>query len=421
MSGPLSGVRILEFSEIIAAPFAGMILSDMDAEVIKVEPPWGEPWRHQGAFMPTESRNYISLNRGKRSLPLDLTKPEGRKIVYELIGTTDVVLINYRPDTPYNLGIDYETLSKLNPRLIYCHNTAFGLNGPDSYRPGYDIIAQAMSGIMGSGGKLKDGLPQTIGATAVADFSSGLSAAWAICAALYAREKNGKGQKVETSLLGTALAIQTSRFLNIIDRDNEDRQQLLEEIDALRTSGTNWEDILEHYQSRRIVPINPYYRTYQTSDGVIAIGNLSDVLRRRTAMVLGIDDPRFHPDYSLGDTDGNIIAQRVAEQAEDIFRQKSTQEWLTILDDAGIPAGPVLFTEELENSEQMLANNLILELNHEKAGPIRMVGPLVTMTETPLKPVKASPTLGRDTVDILLTLGYRQAEIESLRELGAIL
>ena len=136
MAAPLEGITVLEFTEIIAGPYGGMLLADMGADVIKVEPPWGEPWRFQESFIPNESRTFISLNRGKRSLPLDLNRPEAREIIYKLVPDTDVVVINARPDVPYNLGIDYETLSNRNPRLIYCDNTAYGRKGPPQLPPG---------------------------------------------------------------------------------------------------------------------------------------------------------------------------------------------------------------------------------------------------------------------------------------------
>ncbi len=136
MAGPLDGIKVLEFSQIIAAPFCGMLLSDMGAEVIKVEPPEGEPWRLFAQFIPLESKMFISLNRGKKSLPLDIASDEGQRIVHRLVEETDVVIVNYRPDVPYRYGIDYETLAAINPRLVYCENTAFGRQGPDSYRPG---------------------------------------------------------------------------------------------------------------------------------------------------------------------------------------------------------------------------------------------------------------------------------------------
>ena len=153
MAGPLDGVRILDFTEIIAGPFGAMLLADMGADVVKVEPPWGEPWRTSQPFMPLESRTYIGLNRGKRSLPLDLTKAEAREIVYKLIPNIDVVVVNYRPDVPYNLGIDYETLSALNPRLVYCENTAYGSSGPHRLRQAPCVWVPRPATAAGAGGR----------------------------------------------------------------------------------------------------------------------------------------------------------------------------------------------------------------------------------------------------------------------------
>ena len=148
MPGPLDGVKVLEFTEIIAGPFGGLLLADMGADVIKVEPPWGEPWRFIQQVVPNEGRQYMSLNRGKRCLTLNLKKPQAQEVVYRLMPDTDVVVLNARPDVPRSLGIDYETLSEINPRLVYCSNTAFGTDGPWSRMPGYDIVAQGVTGLM---------------------------------------------------------------------------------------------------------------------------------------------------------------------------------------------------------------------------------------------------------------------------------
>ena len=169
LPGPLDGIKIVEFTQIIAAPFGGMLLSDMGAEIIKIEPIEGEPWRLHTEFLPKESKTFIALNRGKKSLPLDLQSQEGLEIAQKLVAEADVVIINARPDVPKNLGIDYETLSEANPKLIYCDNTAFGRQGPHGYRPGYDLIIQAMSGLLAADNKVVDGVPQQVTATAVAD------------------------------------------------------------------------------------------------------------------------------------------------------------------------------------------------------------------------------------------------------------
>ncbi len=419
MPGPLDGVRILEFTEIIAGPYGGMLLSDMGADVIKVEPPWGEPWRFAQEFVPNESRNFISLNRGKRSLPLDLTKPEGLEIVYKLIPDMDVVIINARPDVPHNLGIDYETLSARNPRLIYCDNTAFGRKGPHSYRPGYDLIVQAMTGLMASEGKVLDGVPQQIQSTAIADYATGITIAWAICAALYHRERTGKGQMVETTLLASALGVQTGRFIQVAAVDDERRKDFLELLGQMRADRRPFDEIHEQYREKLSPRVgNIYYRTYQASDGVLAIACLSDRLRKRAADLLGLDDIRFQPGYDPMSEEARIFGEKLVAQAEVVFLTKTVDEWLKLFDSVGVPAGPVRFVEELLDDEQVIANGLVVELEHSLAGPLKMVGPTLTMSDSPLEVKLASPALGEHTDEILTSLGLGEAEIRSLREGG---
>ncbi len=415
MTGPLDGVKILDFTEIIAGPFAAMLLADMGADVIKIEPPWGEPWRLNQPFLPFEARTYISLNRGKRSLPLDLTKPEAREVIYKLIPDTDVVIINYRPDVPYNLGIDYETLSAINPRLVYCENTAFGRRGPHGQRPGYDIIIQAMSGLMAGDGKLLDGLPQTAN-PAIADFSTGLALAWGVSSALYARERTGLGQKVEATLLATALAIQTGQFLQVNMIEEDARKEMLEDLALMRAEGRPYSEIYAHYDTLRRRQRLVYYRTYQTKDGVVAVGCLSDPLRKRMANVLGLHDIRFEPGYDPTSDETRTFNEKLTIEAEALFLEKSTDEWVAALDGAGVPCGPVNFTEELMHDEQVISNDLVVDLEHTTAGAIRMVGPTLRMSETPLEVKSASPGLGEHTDEILTSLGYSPEEVQRFKD-----
>ncbi|MBI4336345.1 MAG: CoA transferase [Chloroflexi bacterium] len=420
MAGPLHGVKVLEFSEVIAGPFCGVLLADMGADVIKVEPPWGEPWRSNQPFMPMESRPYLSLNRGKRSLPLDLTKPEGREVVYRLVRRIDVALMNYRPDVPHKLGIDYETLSALNPRLVYCDNTGFGRRGPHSQRPGYDIVVQAMTGLMTSEGKVQDGVPVQVQSSAIADFATGIAMAWGVCGALYARERTGQGQKIETALLATALAIQNMRFVSVESLDGPPRQEFLDTLAALRAAGSSYEDLLGVYRAYRPKPAvnNVYYRTYRTQDGVIALGCLSDPLRKRMASLLGIRDIRFEPGYDPDSEEAQLSSERLVRQAEALFKEKTTGEWLAILDARGIPAGPVRFPDELMEDEQALANGFVVELEHPLAGKFKTSGPLVTMSGTPVAARGPSPVLGQHTEEILCSLGYTAEDVSHLRQQG---
>ena len=425
MPGALDGIKILEFTEIIAGPFGGMLLADMGADVIKIEPPWGDPWRYPAPIEPGESKTFMSLNRGKRSLPLDLTKQEGREVVYRLVQDADVVIINYRPDVPYNLGIDYETLSSINPRLVYCENTAYGREGPHSQRPGYDIIAQAMTGLMASEDKINDGVPQQVSSTPVADVSTGIATAWSVCAALYHRERSGKGQKIETNLLASALAAQSTRFMEVERADAEPRAEFYESMQLMKDAGIPYADIhayyREHFDSRRGRGFSIYYRTYQASDGVLAIGCLSDPLRKRLIDLVGLHDIRFEPGHDPYSEESLQFYEKLNTQMEEIFRQKSVSEWLRLLDEAGVPAGPVRFVEELVDDEQVVSNGLVIELEHSVVGNVKMVGPMVKMSETPLEPTVASPALGEHTDEILETCGFSPEDIRRLREKGVTL
>lgn len=423
MTGPLEGVKILEFSEIIAAPFAGMLLSDLGADIIKVEPPAGEAWRLSGQFMPGESRPFISLNRGKKGLAINLKTPEGQEVIHKLVPEMDVVIINYRPDTPGNLGIDYETLSGINPRLIYVENTAFGRKGPSAHRPGYDIVIQAYSGLMATDAKLNEkGIPAPM-SPAVADFGTGISIAWATCAALYAREKTGKGQKVEATLLGTALAMQTGGFMQLDAVDADGIREMQRRIREAKEAGATWEDLQKLRAELRpqFAAGNAYYRCYITKDSVIAIGCLSDALRRKAAQAMGIVDPRHEdPNAPSVGPEAREIVRKVVEAAEARMREKTTAEWLEIFDAAGVPAGPYNSVDELRDDPQVIANDLITELEHPLVGHLRMVGPPVKFSETPVRVQGPSPTLGQHNEEILKRLGYDEAKIEQLRARGVI-
>lgn len=425
-SGPLLGVRVLDLSEIIAAPFCTMLLADMGAEVIKVEPPEGEAWRLQAQFMPGESKGFMSLNRGKRAIAVNLKTGEGQAIVHALAREADVAVVNYRPDVPPRLGIDYETLATLNPRLIYAANTAFGTTGPYAHRPGYDIILQAMSGLMAGAGSTTDqGLPMTIGGTAIADFAAGLTLAWAVCAALYERERSGTGQRIDTSLYGAALAVQTSRFFSVEQTDAPARARLLEQVQAMRAEGKPYAEIVQTVNAARGLAAqlgtNLYYRVYRAADDFVAVGCLSHALRLKFCRVLGIEDPRLSaPVFDQRSEEARAIAAALVIEAEARFLERTAAAWIADFDAAGVPAGPVRFADELFDDPHVLANNLVVEVEHATAGKLKMFGPPVQMSRTPLRPQGASPTLGAHTDTILRALGYDDGAIADLRARGVV-
>ena len=420
MPGPLHGVKVVEFTEIIAGPFAGMLLSDMGADVIKVEPPWGDPWRGTQPISPTESRVFIAYNRGKRSITLDLTTQAAAGVLARLIPQMDVAIVNYRPDVAVRLGVDYDSLAALNPRLIYCDNTAFGRQGPDSYRPGYDMILQAMTGIMAAESKISNGAPVHVVSSPFVDTSAGICLAWCVCAALFHRERTGLGQKVETTLLGIALAMLGMRFVEVESLDKEHNAATLESLTVLRDAGVPYPELLQVYEADHPAsPGNIYYRSYQTADGVVSLGCLSDPLRKRLLDVLGLTDIRFDPDYNPRSQEAVAFGEELIRQAEDVFLQQTAAKWLALLDEKGIPAGPVRFIEEVYDDPQVQANGLVTRLEHRDLGSLRMVGPLANFSETPLEP-SPPPALGQHTEQVLADLGFTSAEIEGWRQEGAL-
>ena len=422
MPGPLHGVKVVDFTEIIAGPMCGRLLADMGAEVIKVEPPWGEPWRFSQNFAPTESRGFMAFNRGKQSLPLNLTKPEAQAIVHRLVKKSDVSLMNYRPDVATKLGVDYETLSALNPRLVYCEITAFGRQGPDSHRPGYDMILQAMSGLMAAETKVADGVPQQISSSPVIDITTGFSLAWCVCAALYARERTGRGQKVETSLLASSMGLLSSRLSQVDKLDTENRQRALEQLEAKRAEGASYSELLDASPASRRQRHhgNVYYRVYETKDGQIAVGCLSDPLRRRLADTLGLTDSRLDTGFHIDTPETQAIGIDMEKQAVVLFREKTSDEWLKLLEGRGIPAGPMRFVEELFDDPQIRSNELLTEVEHEVAGKVTTMGPVAKFSDTPFEVDSASPALGQHSEGILLHLGYSMDEIKDWREAGVV-
>ncbi len=422
MGGPLAGVKVLDFTEVIAGPLAGRLLAEMGAEVIKIEPPWGDPWRTTQPFMPQESRSFITYNRGKRSLPLDLTKPEAQEVLGRLASETDVVLVNYRPDVAVKLGVDYDTLAQVNPRLIYCEMTAYGRQGPDAHRPGYDMILQAMTGMMAAENKTIDGIPQWVWSSPVIDTTSGMCMAWCVCAALFAREQTGRGQKIETSLLASALFLMGSRLLQVEDRDQEARAEALKEITAGRAAQAPFEELVAISPgSRRLLYHgNVYYRVYDTKDAPIAVGCLSDPLRRRLLDALGLTDVNLESGYDPNTPEAQEYVHSLLKRAEAVFRQKTSGEWLALFEQQSIPAGPLRFVEELIEDPQVLANGLLVEVEHQAAGRLKTLGPVAQFSETPFPSASSSPTLGQHTAEILKELGYSDEDILRWRQAGVV-
>jgi crotonobetainyl-CoA:carnitine CoA-transferase CaiB-like acyl-CoA transferase len=397
MDGLLSGVRVLDLSRVLAGPYCSMMLGDLGADIIKVERPGiGDETRHWGPpfAAPGESAYFLCVNRNKRSITLDLKQPTGIRIVKELAGKCDVVLENFTPGTMDSLGIGYETLRAINPRIIYCSITGFGPDGPFSNRAGYDLAVSAFGGLMGITGE-PDGPPVKVG-VAITDVATGLSAQGAICAALYAREKTGRGQRIDLSLLET----QVSALVNIAS-------SYLISGEIPRRWGTAHETI---------VP----YQGFETKDKyvIVAVGN--DQLWSRFCRVIGrpelAEDPRFKT---------NPLRVRNRKECigllAPVLKTRTRDEWVTLLNNESIPCAPINTMDEVFQNPQVLHRNMLVEVDHPKAGKIKLVGIPVKYSASKATIRLPPPVLGEHTREILSEiLGYDDQQFEDLKSAGVI-
>jgi len=393
---PLSGYRVLDLSRILAGPYCTMILGDQGAEVIKIERPgtgddtrtWGPP------FAGGESAYYLCCNRNKKSVIVDLKQPEGLELVRELAKVSDVMVENFTPGLTKRFGLDYETLHKLNPRLVYASITAYGQDGPYRDRPGYDMVLSAVGGLMWITGE-RDGNPCKVG-VAITDVLTGVYASGAITSALLWRERSGKGQYLDISLLD----VQVSGLANIASN------YLVAGQEAQRW-GTQHESIIP-------------YQVFETKDRPIAIGVANQKLWVKFCKVIGkeewIDDPRFVSNPKRVEN-RELIISLVAE----VMAQKTCDDWMDLLVKASIPCGPVNDMEHLFADPQILHRNMVVEVPHPSIGTVRLGGIPVKYSQTPGSVRLPPPLLGEHTDEILReVLGYSPEKIEALRGAGAI-
>ena len=273
---------------------------------------------------------------------------------------------------------------------------------------------------MAAEGKMSEGAPQHVWSSPLVDTAAGLCLAWCVCGALYSRERTGRGQMIETTLLGTALMLLGSRVVQVESLDRSSRNDTVEALSAMREAGIPFREMLEiHQEEHPPTSGTMYYRTYQTKNGAIAVGCLSDPLRRRLLDALNLRDIRFEADYDPQSHESLAFNAELIREAEKIFAEKNTGEWLDLLGNRGIPAGPVRFVEELFDDPQVAANHLVVDLEHRDAGKIKMAGLLANFSDTPLE-AAAPPALGQHSDGVLENLGFTAEQIESWREGGVI-
>ncbi len=427
MPGALDGIKVLEVTQIIAGPMCGVMLSDLGADVIKIESAAGDGMRLLGQFVPGESKGFHVFNRGKRGIVLNLQDPDGQEVVHRMIQDMDVFLINARPGVPERLGIDYETLSGLKPDLIYLENTAYGPSGPSAHRAGADIIAQAYSGLMAGDEKFDEhGGPDLITATTPADFGAAFTSAIAVCAALFHRERTGEGQKIDTSLLAAAMTLQNAFSSRLPASDAIMLDPMLASLQAVRDRGGSYRELVGARGGLRGLiggAFLLYYGGYQTSDGAIMLGCVTPANRHQVRNALGItaaDDPTDGGDFNPLADGSEEIVNRARATISERFAGDTTENWVAKLDAAGAPAAQVNIPEEMIDDPQVQAIGLMVDLEHRLTGPETMVGPAFNMSSTPPEAQGSSPPLDGDTDDVLALYGYSEEEIAALRQSGAI-
>ncbi len=392
--GALSGIRVLDFTRVLAGPYATMVLADMGAEVIKIEQPGtGDDSRAFGPYLNGESAYFMSLNRNKQSLTINLKTREGINIIKKLVEQVDVVVENFRPGTMEKLGIGYPALSAINPAIIFASASGYGQTGPCSQKPAYDGVVQALGGIMSITGQ-PDGTPTRVGPS-IGDITAGLFCTVGILAALHERQLSGLGQWVDVAMLDCQVAI------------------LENAISRYEVTGVVPKPIGNRHPS--IVPFEPF--DTQTAPIMVAVGN--DRLWKTFCAQLGLaiaDDPHFATNPKRNE---NYQALR-AILAEKMM-EKSAEAWQEIFDEAGIPNGPINTVDKVVNHEQVLAREMIVPLDHPVAGRMNVPGIPIKLSRTPGALEKAAPVLGADTAGLLKKyLNLSETEIQALKDEGVI-
>ncbi len=391
----LENIKVLDLTRVLAGPYCTMLMGDLGAEIIKVEvPKKGDDSRQFGPYQNGESAYFMSLNRNKHSLTLNLKHEKGKEILKELVKKVDVLVENFRPGTMEKLGLGYDVLKEINPKLIYAASSGFGHTGPYSKRPAYDGVVQAMGGIMSITGE-KGGNPTRVGPS-IGDIGAGLFTAIGILAALESRHLTGKGQKVDVSMLDCQVAMLENAIARYVVTGN-----------VPKPAGN---------KHTSIVPFEPF----DTADSQIMIAVGNDNLWKKYCDLADlndiVDDPRFSTNPERNNNYDEL--RPILDKA---MRKNTTLEWQKIFDDAGIPNGPINYMDQVLENEQVKARDMIVEIEHPTAGKLKMPGVAIKMSETPGAIETPAPILGQHSEQILNKyLGYDDNMIASLKEEGVL-
>ena len=401
MPGPLDGIRVVEIAQEIQGPYAAMHLADLGAEILKVETPKiGDLSRHmkirliagEGAKNGEFSHYFLAMNRGKKSITLDLKHPAAKEVLWRLLERADVLVTNYRPGVLDRLGFPWDEMHRRNPRLVFAQGSSWGPLGPWRTRPSRDTLAQAVGGLMAKTGP-DSGEPHAAGAL-VADHSGALTLLAGILAALYARERSGRGQRVDVSIYGTVLALQPM------------------ELNYTSLSGLETPRAGRGHQF-----LHGVWGAFRTKDGHICLAGVDDKRWPAFCEALGITHLRDDPAHE--NVTRNYHGYATSKVLDEIFPTRTTAEWMDRLTAIDVLAAPVASYQEILQSEQAAANGYLTEMEHPELGKIRVVGSPLGLSETPVTVSGPPPELGANTEEILLDAGFTWDEVEALRTNGA--
>ena len=385
--GALAGLRVLDVTQVMAGPFCTMILADLGADVVKIEPPRGDMTRRMPGAVGTDTPAFNAVNRGKRSVILDLKTTAGHDALVQLVPSADIFVENSRPGAMAALGLDYATLAALNPRIIYASISGYGLTGPDRAKGGLDLIAQAVSGIMSVTGA-PDGPPTKAGVP-LTDLGAALFVLTGVLAALEYRHRTGVGQHVDASLVDAGVAL-----------------SVWEATEYFAGAGVPAPLGSAH---RMVAP----YQAFRCSDGAVTIGASNDILFRRLCEVLG------HPEWAgIADYADNASRVRhraeLAERIESVTRQRPRSHWLAALEASDIPSGPINNYAEALADPQILARDMVVTVDHPTLGTMRTLGSPIKLSATPADVRRRAPHLGEHTEDVLREAGLDEAHVAAL-------
>lgn len=391
MKQALQGMRVVDLTQVLAGPYCTMVLGDMGADVIKVEKAGGgDDTRKMGPYINEESYMYMMVNRNKRGMCLDLKTAEGLSVFKELIRTADVMIENYRPGVAKKLGIDFETLKTINPSLIYCSISGYGQTGPYSQKGGYDIMAQGLGGFMDMTGE-KHGKPVKVG-IAINDIAAAQTAIQSILAAYIHRLKSGEGQYIDVSLVDAGLAWTVWEAAAYFGKG-----------EVASRNGT----------AHRV---SAPYQGFETKDGSVLVGAGNQKLWEKFCLqVVGkpdwLEDPRYETNSKRNDH-----VEELEQEIEEVFAAHSSEHWLALLENSGIPSGPIYSYDQSLADPHINFRQMIQQFDHPVAGTVKTLGFPAKFSETPGQINKPAPTLGQHNVEVLQELGFSGEDIEGLKE-----